>query len=42
MFRPIRRQERALSMEDTKQLLLDEKRGIFAVNGDEGYHSLYR
>ena len=37
MFRPIRRSKKALSEEAAKALLLHEKRGIFAVNGDDGY-----
>ena len=37
MFRPMRRKSRELSKEDTEKLVLNEKRGIFAVNGDEGY-----
>ncbi len=37
MFRPLRRKTKAISEEDTIQLLLTEKRGIFAVNGDDGY-----
>ena len=37
MFRPMRRSKRALSAQETKALLSAEKRGILAVNGDEGY-----
>lgn len=37
MFRPIRRTKRVISDEAAKQLLLNEKRGVFAVNGDNGY-----
>lgn len=37
MFRPIRRSKKAISDEAAKALLLHEKRGIFAVNGDDGY-----
>ena len=37
MFRPLRRAKRAISEEDAKQLLLTEKRGVLAVNGDDGY-----
>lgn len=37
MFRPIRRTKRAISEEDAKLLLKNEKRGVFAVNGDDGY-----
>ena len=37
MFRPMRRSKQALSAQETKALLSTEKRGILAVNGDEGY-----
>ena len=37
MFRPMRRSKQALSAQETKALLSAEKRGILAVNGDEGY-----
>lgn len=37
MFRPLRRTKRAISDEAAKDLLLKERRGIFAVNGDDGY-----
>lgn len=37
MFRTIRRSKKALSDQAAKALLLHEKRGIFAVNGDDGY-----
>lgn len=37
MFRPIRRKKRELCEEDAKKLLLNEKRGVLAVNGDDGY-----
>ena len=37
MFRPLRRANRAISEEDAKQLLSAEKRGVLAVNGDDGY-----
>jgi len=37
MFRPLRRTKRAVPEEDAKRLLEMEKRGIFAVNGDDGY-----
>ncbi len=37
MFRPLRRAKRAISEEDAKQLLLTEKCGVLAVNGDDGY-----
>ena len=37
MFRPMRRFKQALSPEECRQLLLQEKRGVLAVHGDEGY-----
>lgn len=37
MFRPLRRSKRAISEEETKKLLKNEKRGVLAVNGDDGY-----
>ncbi len=37
MFRPLRRQKRAITEEEAKELLLKEKRGVLAVNGDDGY-----
>ena len=37
MFRPLRRTKNAISDEKAKELLSEEKRGIFAVNGDDGY-----
>ena len=37
MFRPMRRKERAISDEEAKKLLLLERRGVLAVNGDDGY-----
>ena len=37
MFRPIRRKKNEISDELAKELLLKTKRGIFAVNGDDGY-----
>ncbi len=37
MFRPMRRKKREISLEDTKKLLSSERRGVFAVNGDDGY-----
>lgn len=37
MFRPIRRQKREISMEQARQLLKDSRRGVLAVNGDDGY-----
>lgn len=37
MFRPLRRIKNAISDDAAKKLLENEKRGIFAVNGDDGY-----
>ena len=37
MFRPMRRSKQALSEQEAKALLSGEKRGILAVNGDDGY-----
>lgn len=37
MFRPMRRKKKEISTEAAKKLLLNERRGIFAVNGDDGY-----
>lgn len=37
MFRPMRRMKKEISLEDTKKLLSSERRGVFAVNGDDGY-----
>lgn len=37
MFRPLRRTKNAISEEAAKQLLADCKRGVLAVNGDDGY-----
>ncbi len=37
MFRPIRRKDRTISEEAAKELLLKERRGVLAVNGDDGY-----
>jgi len=37
MFRSMRRASRAISDEAAKQLLLESKRGVLAVNGDDGY-----
>lgn len=37
MFRPIRRQKRALSQEETKDILRLARRGVLAMNGMEGY-----
>lgn len=37
MFRPMRRSKQAISEQETKALLSAGKRGILAVNGDDGY-----
>ena len=37
MFRPMRRKSRAISNDDARALLATEKRGVLAVNGDDGY-----
>ena len=37
MFRPMRRKNRALPEGDAEELLLRSRRGVLAVNGDDGY-----
>ena len=37
MFRPLRRKSNAISDEDAREVLLRGRRGILAVNGDDGY-----
>ena len=37
MFRPMRRSKNAIPDEDAKTLLQTCKRGVLAVNGDDGY-----
>lgn len=37
MFRELRRKKREISTEAAKQLLKIERRGILAVNGEDGY-----
>ena len=37
MFRPLRRKNREISLEEAKNLLNTERRGVLAVNGDNGY-----
>ena len=37
MFRPIRRKEKELGAEAAEQLLCRARRGVLAVNGDDGY-----
>ena len=37
MFRPVRRKSREISIETAKDLLRTSRRGVLAVNGDNGY-----
>ena len=37
MFRPMRRKKRELDAESARQLLRTARRGVLAVNGDDGY-----
>ena len=37
MFRQIRRKSKEISMDETRKILKEARRGILAVNGDEGY-----
>lgn len=37
MFRPMRKKKNEISAEAAKQLLLDSRRAVLAVNGDDGY-----
>ncbi|MCQ2419501.1 MAG: pyridoxamine 5'-phosphate oxidase family protein [Clostridia bacterium] len=37
MFRPIRKKKNEISMDDAKILLTEARRGVLAVNGDDGY-----
>ena len=37
MFRPIRRKKNEISLPAAQQLLREARRGILAVNGDDGY-----
>ena len=37
MFRPMRRASRAMPEEAAKHLLQQSRRGVLAVNGDNGY-----
>lgn len=37
MFRPNRRKNKEISLDDAKKLLISERRGVLAVNGDDGY-----
>lgn len=37
MFRPVRKKKNEISVEKAKELLRSSRRGILAVNGDDGY-----
>jgi uncharacterized protein len=37
MFRPVRRKKNEMGLEDARKLLHEERRGVLAVNGDDGY-----
>ena len=37
MFRPIRRKKKEMDLDATKELLQSSRRGVLAVNGDDGY-----
>lgn len=37
MFREIRKKKNKISIEAAKELLKNERRGVFSVNGDDGY-----
>lgn len=37
MFRPIRKQINEISIDASKKLLHDSRRGVLAVNGDDNY-----
>lgn len=37
MFRPMRRRNKEISADDLKKLLVESRRGVLAVNGDNGY-----
>ena len=37
MFRPIRRKKHEISLPAAQQLLREARRGVLAVNGDDGY-----
>lgn len=36
-FRPLRRKNRAITDDEARELLISERRGVLAVNGDDGY-----
>ena len=37
MFRPIRKKNKEISIDEVKKLLLKARRGVLAVNGNDGY-----
>ena len=37
MFRPIRKKKNEISTDEALALLQDSRRGVLAVNGDDGY-----
>lgn len=37
MFRPIRRKKKEMDIDAAKELLQCSRRGVLAVNGDDGY-----
>lgn len=37
MFRPMRRKAKEINMDAARELLVKERRGVFAVHGDDGY-----
>lgn len=37
MFRPVRKKVNEISVEEAKKLLRESRRGVLAVNGDDGY-----
>ena len=37
LFRPIRRKKNEISRDEAKMILAEERRGVLAVNGDDGY-----
>lgn len=37
MFRPIRKKKNEINLDDAKKLLVESRRGVLAVNGDDGY-----
>ena len=37
MFRPIRRKEKEMPLQKAQALLQKGRRGVLAVNGDDGY-----